>query len=597
MFTTLVTALKGMLVYPQRSTVKKRFKYNPTIGQNILIATISIVIVVLLLTSAVYYAVFSSRTEDLIESQSREINKQIVLNYENYINSVIETANYIQFSSLSMDVDKNFEKLQDIFNYNTSIKKDVVSIFLFSNNGEKVLGTDLNNRYFNSILGEVWFKEAKKETNITHFSAPHTNSFTLTSNENVIFLSRSVEYVQRNEKKVGILLIELNFKTLTDMAAKTNLGNGGHIIILNDKDNLIYLSNSSENIPYLDSLEIAVENFIGGLKTKINSIDYYININTLVHTRWRIVTVNNVNDIALARKEMILILFFIFFISLFLTAIISIFISKRITRPLNTLKDSMLKLEEGNFDSKVEVNGQKEVVRLSKSFNSMIEEIRTLMDKVVAEQTETRKNELRALQNQINPHFLYNTLDSIVWLAENHRSKDVITTVVALARFFRISISSGATQILVKDEISHVENYLKIQKIRYIDKFKYTMDVSNDVEDLYVMKLILQPIVENAIYHGVGDDMELISIRSYKDEKYLYFEVENSGYGITEERISEIYSMLEGADRQTSVGLKNVYQRLKLFYGDSADLKILSILDESTIIKLIIPLDKTGVNS
>ncbi|WP_187759659.1 cache domain-containing sensor histidine kinase [Thiospirochaeta perfilievii] len=577
--------------------MKKRFKYNPTIGQNILIATISIVIVVLLLTSAVYYAVFSSRTEDLIESQSREINKQIVLNYENYINSVIETANYIQFSSLSMDVDKNFEKLQDIFNYNTSIKKDVVSIFLFSNNGEKVLGTDLNNRYFNSILGEVWFKEAKKETNITHFSAPHTNSFTLTSNENVIFLSRSVEYVQRNEKKVGILLIELNFKTLTDMAAKTNLGNGGHIIILNDKDNLIYLSNSSENIPYLDSLEIAVENFIGGLKTKINSIDYYININTLVHTRWRIVTVNNVNDIALARKEMILILFFIFFISLFLTAIISIFISKRITRPLNTLKDSMLKLEEGNFDSKVEVNGQKEVVRLSKSFNSMIEEIRTLMDKVVAEQTETRKNELRALQNQINPHFLYNTLDSIVWLAENHRSKDVITTVVALARFFRISISSGATQILVKDEISHVENYLKIQKIRYIDKFKYTMDVSNDVEDLYVMKLILQPIVENAIYHGVGDDMELISIRSYKDEKYLYFEVENSGYGITEERISEIYSMLEGADRQTSVGLKNVYQRLKLFYGDSADLKILSILDESTIIKLIIPLDKTGVNS
>jgi len=577
--------------------VKKRFKYNPTIGQNILIATISIVIVVLLLTSAVYYAVFSSRTEDLIESQSREINKQIVLNYENYINSVIETANYIQFSSLSMDVDNNFEKLQDIFTYNTSIKKDVVSIFLFSNNGEKVLGTDLNNRYFNSILGEVWFKEAKKETNITHFSAPHTNSFTLTSNENVIFLSRSVEYVQRNEKKVGILLIELNFKTLTDMAAKTNLGNGGHIIILNDKDNLIYLSNSSENIPYLDSLEIAVENFIGGLKTKINSIDYYININTLVHTRWRIVTVNNVNDIALARKEMILILFFIFFISLFLTAIISIFISKRITRPLNTLKDSMLKLEEGNFDSKVEVNGQKEVVRLSKSFNSMIEEIRTLMDKVVAEQTETRKNELRALQNQINPHFLYNTLDSIVWLAENHRSKDVITTVVALARFFRISISSGATQISVKDEISHVENYLKIQKIRYIDKFKYTMDVSNDVEDLYVMKLILQPIVENAIYHGVGDDMELISIRSYKDEKYLYFEVENSGYGITEERISEIYSMLEGADRQTSVGLKNVYQRLKLFYGDSADLKILSILDESTIIKLIIPLDKTGVNS
>lgn len=546
---------------------------------------------ILLLTSGVYFAVFSSRTEDLVESQSREINKQIVLNYENYINSVIETANFIQFSSLSMDVAESYEKLQDTFTFNSSIKKDVVSIYLFDNMGNKIIGSNLNTQYYTSILDEVWFIEAKNETNISHFSAPHTNSFTLTSNENVIFLSRSVEYVEKMVKKRGILLIELNFETLANLAAKTNLGEGGHILILNDKDTLIYVSNNSEDIPYLESLDIAITNLIGGVKSIIDSTEYYININTLVHTRWRIVTVNNVNDIALAREEMILILFFIFIISFTLTTVISIFISKRITRPLNTLKDSMLKLESGDFNTKVEVRGQKEVVRLSISFNSMIDEIRTLMDRVVDEQRDKQRNELRALQNQINPHFLYNTLDSIVWLAENHRSEDVITTVVALARFFRISISSGASSISVKDEISHIENYLTIQKIRYVNKFKYTLDVTKEVEDLKVMKLILQPIVENAIYHGVGDDMELISIRAYKDEVSLYFEIENSGYGITDERIHEIYDMLNGSNTQTSVGLKNVYQRIKLFYGHKADLIITSVLDETTQIKIILPLN------
>ncbi len=571
--------------------MKNRIKYNPTIGQNILIATLSIVIIVLLFTSALYYAVFSNRTESLIESQSREINKQIVLNYENYINSVIETANFIQFSSLGMDIATNYNKLQDIFTFNSSIKKDVVSIYLFDFYGNKILGDNLNNTYYKTILEEEWFIEAKNEMNISHFSAPHSNSLALQSNENVIFLSRTVDYIDRSRKRRGILLIELNFKALKDLADKTNLGEGGHILILNDKDQLIYLSNNSENVPFSKSFEIAVKNLLGGVKANIDSIQYFININTLIHTRWRIVTVNNVNDISLARKEMILMMFVIFVGSLTLTTVISVYIAKRITSPLNKLKDSMFRLESGDFNTKVEVKGQKEVVRLSKSFNSMIDEIRTLMDRVVEEQREKRSNELRALQNQINPHFLYNTLDSIVWLAENHRSQDVITTVIALARFFRISISSGATTIPVRDEISHIENYLTIQKIRYVDKFKYTIDIARDVYDIKVMKLILQPIVENAIYHGIGDDMELIDIKAYKDDNFLYFEIENTGYGITPERIEEIYKMLNGAQIKQSVGMRNVYQRIKLYYGEKADIKIQSELDEKTQIKIIIPLD------
>lgn len=547
--------------------------------------------IILSITSGIYYATFSKSTSTLIESQSREINKQIVLNYENYINSVIETANFIQFSSLSLDISQNYEKLQDLFSFNSSIKKDVVSIYLFDFKGYKILGDELINISPETIKEEIWFKKATDESNITHFSAPHSSGLSLKRDENVIFLSRSVEYIQDNTKRTGIMLIELNFKALTDLAEKTNLGTGGHILILDDEDALIYLSNSESTAPYKESMTLVINNYLGGVNAKIDSIEYYININTLVQTRWRIVTVNNVNNIAEARNQMVYILFVILLLSLIVTTFISIYISKRITSPLNKLKDSMLKLESGDFNTKVEVKGQKEVVRLSNSFNSMIDEIRSLMDKVVEEQREKRRNELRALQNQINPHFLYNTLDSIVWLAENHRTNDVITTVVALARFFRISISKGAARITVKEEISHIENYLTIQKIRYVDKFRYTVDISDNVTDLKVMKLILQPIVENAIYHGIGDDMEFIGIKAYRDRDFLYFEVENSGYGITEDRIEEIYKILIGTHVESSVGMRNVYQRIKLYYGERADIKISSILDEQTTIKIIIPLN------
>lgn len=566
---------------------------NLSIEQNILIATLSIVMTVLLISSTVYYRVFSDRTDTLVESQSREINKQIVLNYESYINSVIETANYIQFASLNRDVSLAASELQDIFFYNSEIKKDVVAIYLFDNKGRKVLGNELAGGLSLFISEEKWFSDALSEPEIFHFSAPHKQSVSQSSEDEVISVSRSVEYTWQGEKRNGVILIELNFRTLTDLADKTNLGEGGHILILNDSNSLIYYSGTFGDREFPESLALSEKNYLGGFRTKIGNREMYLNINTLAQTRWRIVTVNNVNEIALARQQLLLILFFIFIVSFFATTVVALLISRRISRPLSQLKKAMFKIERGDFSIRVEAeSGQKEVVRLSRSFNSMLEEIHTLMDEVVNEQTEKRKTELKALQNQINPHFLYNTLDSIVWLAENNRSEDVVTTVIALARFFRISISKGEQFISVKEEIAHIKNYLTIQKIRYVDKFEYSFDVDPLIYDLKVMKLILQPIVENAIYHGVGDEKEHITIRAGREEKFLFFEVENTGYGITEERIEEIYEILRGTYSRTSVGMRNVYLRLKLFYGENADIIISSQLDEMTRIRLIIPLER-----
>ncbi len=574
--------------------MKRHSIHDLSISQSILAATLIIVVGVLLFTSIVYYTSFSRRTDALVESQSREINKQIVLNYKSYISSVLETANYILSGSINLDARDSIDSLQRLYSSSMEIKKDVASIFLFDSQGNLVLGSFPIPNAWANFSGENWFINARNERTIFHFSPPHDMGIFSTEGEEVISVSRLIEYSDGGVRKEGVLLIELNFNTLAELAAQTNLGKGGHILIIDDNDSLLYSFGGDSFKAMEESYRLSVENLMGGFKALIDSREMYININTLAQTRWRIVTVYNINAIAEAKDRMILIIFMMFLVSFFVTAVIAYWISYRITRPLYQLEKTMERIEKGDFHSKVEVSGQKEIVLLAGSFNSMIDEIRTLMIKVVDEQREKRKTELKALQNQINPHFLYNTLDSIVWLAENQRSQDVINTVVALARFFRISISKGKNFISVRSEIEHIKNYLTIQSIRYVDKFTYSFEVDEDILEKKVMKLILQPIVENAIYHGVGEEDGYISISGRQEGNFLYFSVTNSGYGLTDERIEEIHRVLEGGEGDTGVGLKNVYLRLKIYYGDKADILFSSELDEWTRVTIKIPLATSG---
>jgi two-component system sensor histidine kinase YesM len=293
----------------------------------------------------------------------------------------------------------------------------------------------------------------------------------------------------------------------------------------------------------------------------------------------------------MAMRQLVLILIVIFLAFIGVSALVAGFISMKVSRPINQLKSAMLKIEAGDFSTPVAVSGQREIVSLAHSFNSMTAKIQELMQSLVAQQREKRKMELQILQNQINPHFLYNTLDSIVWLAEHRRNKDVITTVVSLAHFFRISISKGEIFIPVEDEIFHVQNYLTIQSIRYGDKFTYAVSIDEGMKKMKVMKLILQPLVENAIYHGVGDEGGEISISGSLEGDFMVFRVRNTGYGITERQIAEMYETMHGGRERPSIGIRNVYQRLKLYYGERSDFTVESVLDESTTVTLLIPKD------
>jgi two-component system, sensor histidine kinase YesM len=337
----------------------------------------------------------------------------------------------------------------------------------------------------------------------------------------------------------------------------------------------------------------------GGSFTEIQEGEQrLVTIKTVKSSGWKIVGISYVDEIIATKKEINSFVLFIIIFGVVFAISISVFVSARISQPIKRLEKSMLKVEKGDLDICIEAKGEDEVKQLSRSFNLMLARIKQLMEQNVQEQESKRKSELRALQAQINPHFLYNTLDSIVWMAENGKTEGVITMVAALAKLFRISINRGEEIITIRNELEHARNYLTIQEIRYQDKFDWEITADPEVLECKTLKLILQPLIENAIYHGIERTVDKGRIRitaSIQDQKVL-LQVIDDGLGMSPETLKKVLSSEPKNGGGYGVGVKNVHERIQLYYGKEYGLQILSELDEGTTVNIELPVveDRDG---
>lgn len=524
-----------------------------------------------------------------VETSSKEINKQIILNYESYFEDVRNLANFIEYETLNYDAISN-PFLQDLYEDYTKLNTDTLTISLLDLTGNIVVTSASNYIQNANLTSKDWFYHAVENDGIFYFSSPHRQDVFFQGTELVISISKVINYNDGLTEKSGILLIDLSTDKINLLSRQTNLGEKGHMVIISDTNQLISSTNSRCFNESCASVEWIEQKIIGSDYTTIDGNDFFASINTIHGTRWRIATFVDVNFISTTRVSMFMTLLGVLATTILVSSLGVALLTRQITLPLNKLTSHMKDLEtDENFHEKVSITGQKEVVILANAYNQMIEEIKELMDRLVAEQKDKRKTEFIALQTQINPHFLYNTLDSLIWLSEQGNNEKVIEMVVALSKFFRISISRGRTIIPIEKELEHVNNYLLIQKMRYSDSFQYKISIEDGIAHYGVVKLILQPIIENAIYHGVNADYDgFIDIRVMGKNDSIVFEVENNGYGLAKEQIDQIYESIK-TDQNKSVGLKNVYQRIKIYYGDLGDLEIESTLDEKTIVRIIIP--------
>ena len=278
----------------------------------------------------------------------------------------------------------------------------------------------------------------------------------------------------------------------------------------------------------------------------------------------------------------------LFIISIFLAVIVS----NSIVKPIQSLKTNMIEVSHGNLQSYYDFQNTDEVSVLGQVFNQMLNEIENLINQVVHEQKQKRKAEFRALQSQINPHFLYNTLDTLQWKALEYDAFEVADLVNSLSRFFRISLSSGNEYISIAKETEHVQNYLDIQKVRYKDKVSYTITADPAIAQKMVPKLIIQPLVENAIYHGLKPRKENghIEIIVSSDTDFLLIEVRDDGIGMSPERLTQLQTDLANSVESDHYGLYNINERLKTTFGEDYQIRVTSKVNQGTIVLLKIPI-------
>lgn len=268
--------------------------------------------------------------------------------------------------------------------------------------------------------------------------------------------------------------------------------------------------------------------------------------------------------------------------------------SVSIVKPINSLQQKMISVKAGNLNAYYTDTGHNEIYYLGQTYNLMLYTIKELIRKITKTEEQKRKAYLQVMQAQINPHFLYNTLASLKWLSQKQGANDVAEYIDCLSNFFRVSLSDGAEMIPLQNEILHAESYLKIQHFRYSEKVFYEFDVDESLYPVLVPKLILQPLIENSIYHGLKYEKKPgnIQIKCVKHNGKLVITITDDGIGITEERLAELRNNLQSNIPLNNFGLNNIAQRLKLHYGEKATLAIQSRLHHGTSIELVIPCRK-----
>lgn len=555
----------------------------------------AVTILSILIISIALYSAFSENAERNAAASTEQIMDQVNLNLDTYLQSMMEISDVIK-GNLNGNTDQNTADLDSILEVTSRIRKDIVTLSVYKDDGKLLISnpsTTPDNTF--SVADQDWFKKAVQNSSQFYFLSPHVQRLFEGKRPWVVSLCRGVSFLDKGEMKTWVILVDMNFSVIEQLCKKVSLGKRGYIYIIDDKGNIIY--HPQQQIIYAgikqENIERAISNQPGSYFDNFKGERRIMTIKDISYTGWRMVGIFYMDELAENQTNLTYIMLFVSIFALIFGVLASFLISAKISQPIQRLEREMKKVENGDFDIDLnDMKGEDEVKRLSKAFNMMIAKIRQLMVQIIREQEEKRRSELRALQAQISPHFLYNTLDSIVWMNENRNHKGVTTMVTALANFFRISISKGKEIIDINDEIAHARSYLIIQKIRYKDKFDYEIEVQPEVLAYKTLKLILQPIVENAIYHGIQNLQEkgLIKIKVSIADNSILFQVIDNGYGIKPEMLKDILNHESRSELSLGVGLKNVNERIKLYYGNQYGIEMTSELEVGTTVNIRIPI-------
>ncbi len=545
------------------------------------------------------YRRLNTQLTDVVRQENQAMINQVSRTVDSYLRNIMKLSDSLYYGVIK-NADLSEESVNSEFTLLYDTNKDNISnIALMSKEGELLaavpaarLKTGLD------VTEEDWFQSALERADTLHFSMPHVQ-YIFDNSENqyrwVLTLSRAVEITKGTSTSQGVLMIDISYGSLQQLLDGVSMGSQGYLYLINSGGELIY----HPKIQLIDAgleqenIQAAAGYRDGNYREDFQGVKRDIAVKIVGYTGWKVIGVTSkpaftLNDIKTHLFWVFVVAFFVFLLFL-----INSLISSRITAPIKELEKSVNALEEGELDTEISVGGSYEIQHLARSIRNMAQQIQKLMQDIVMEHESKRKSEFDTLQSQINPHFLYNTLDIIVWMIENEQKNEAVKVVTALARFFRISLSKGKSIISVGDELEHVRNYLMIQQMRFKNKFTYRIKSDPEVLELASLKLMLQPLVENAIYHGMeymDGDGEIL-VQAGKRDGYLVYTVQDNGLGMTKEQAEGLLTehVHVSSGRGSGIGVKNVNERIRLYFGEGYGLAIWSEPDEGTIITIKLP--------
>ena len=571
--------------------------------------TISLSFTAIAFLSIVFMALaFYTRSINTIRTNTIKQNEQIVdqvsWNLNSYIRNMMNISDTMYYSVIKNRNLTN-ERINEEMNLLYEANKDnLTSIVCANGDGAIIAASPVSARRSGvDLKKQEWFQNAVDEIENLHFSSPHVQNIFEDSNYRyywVVSLSRNVELTFFGNVRNGVLLVDMNYSGIEQMFEKVNDGGVGFVYLCDPEGKIIYHPMQKAIYAGLVSENSAVHSSYadGSYSEEFEGQERDVVVKTVGYTGWKIVSVTPTSELAPDMGQMRNYLFLVAITVLILIIVGNYIISYVVTDPIRKLEDSIAYLEEGVSgqdvmnEDEIFIGGSHEIRHLGRTIKSMIRQMRKLTDEMVKEQKAKRKSELDALQSQINPHFLYNTLDSVVWMIEGERYKDAISMVTALAQLFRISLSKGNNIISIHDEIIHARNYLNIQKVRYKNKFNATIDIDPAIENCATIKLIVQPLLENAIYYGVEhmDGEGEIALRGYEKDGDVFISVSDNGMGIPGDVLETLLTdKARSRGKGSGIGLWNVNQRIQIYFKGDYGLMIESELDEGTTVTIHLP--------
>lgn len=541
---------------------------------------------------------FSAANRQMVAENSQRVLAQANMSLDSYLRRMMRIADTVYYRVIkNTDLAEGgyADALGLLYEEN---RDDLVSLAVFDSRGTLVSAVPLAALKAGSEPARSeWFRAASQSMENLHFSTPHVQNIFDDPDSPyrwVVSLSHYVELTRDGVTEGGVLLVDMSFSGIEQVCRDVTLAKGGYLYLIDGDGELIY--HPRQQLIYAGLLEennrVAAGYRDGSHVETFQGQSRQVTVKTVGYTGWKLVGVAPAGSWWNSSSQLFLFGLSLLFFAIFLMAFLNFLISARISDPIRRLERSVKELESG-LDVDIEEGGCYEVQRLGHAVRSMVSTMRHLMDDIIQQEGQKRRSELEVLQSQINPHFLYNTLDSVIWMTEAGQQAEAIQMVTSLARFFRISLSKGKSIIPLSDELEHARHYMNIQQIRYKNKFTTKIQAGEGTEGLYTLKLIVQPILENAIYHGMAgaeDDGE-ITVAARREGDDLVIDVADNGVGIPPEAAA---SLLDAGRPQvhtagSGTGVRNVHQRIRLTFGEQYGLTILSEPDEGTLVRIRLP--------